>query len=29
VRIIVGFAAGGVTDTVARLTGQRLVDRLG
>jgi tripartite-type tricarboxylate transporter receptor subunit TctC len=29
VRIIVGFAAGGVTDTVARLTGQRLSERLG
>jgi tripartite-type tricarboxylate transporter receptor subunit TctC len=29
VRIIVGFAAGGVTDIVARLIGQRLSDRLG
>jgi tripartite-type tricarboxylate transporter receptor subunit TctC len=29
VRIIVGFAAGGVTDLVARLIGQRLSDRLG
>jgi tripartite-type tricarboxylate transporter receptor subunit TctC len=29
VRIIVGFAAGGVTDIVARLLGQRLSDRLG
>jgi tripartite-type tricarboxylate transporter receptor subunit TctC len=29
VRIIVGFAAGGVTDVVARLVGQRLSDRLG
>jgi hypothetical protein len=29
VRIIVGFAAGGVTDIVARLVGQRLSDRLG
>jgi tripartite-type tricarboxylate transporter receptor subunit TctC len=29
VRIIVGFAAGGVTDIVARLMGQRLSDRLG
>jgi tripartite-type tricarboxylate transporter receptor subunit TctC len=28
-RIIVGFAAGGVTDIVARLIGQRLSDRLG
>jgi tripartite-type tricarboxylate transporter receptor subunit TctC len=29
VRIIVGFAAGGVTDIVARLMGQRLSERLG
>jgi tripartite-type tricarboxylate transporter receptor subunit TctC len=29
VRIIVGFAAGGVTDIVARLTGQWLSQRLG
>jgi tripartite-type tricarboxylate transporter receptor subunit TctC len=29
VRIIVGFAAGGVTDIVARLTGQWLSERLG
>jgi tripartite-type tricarboxylate transporter receptor subunit TctC len=28
VRIIVGFAAGGVTDTVARLMSQKLSDRL-
>src|SRR5262245_62164139 len=27
VRIIVGFAAGGVTDTVARLIGQKLTER--
>ena len=29
VRIVVGFAAGGVTDVVARLIGQQLSDRLG
>src|SRR6516165_10804341 len=29
VRIVVGFAAGGVTDTVARLIGQWLSERLG
>jgi tripartite-type tricarboxylate transporter receptor subunit TctC len=29
VRLIVGFAAGGVTDIVARLMGQRLSERLG
>jgi tripartite-type tricarboxylate transporter receptor subunit TctC len=29
VRMIVGFAAGGVTDTVARLMSQKLSDRLG
>jgi tripartite-type tricarboxylate transporter receptor subunit TctC len=29
VRIIVGFSAGGVTDIVARLMGQRLSDQLG
>src|SRR5256885_17144394 len=29
VRLIVGFAAGGVTDIVARLIGQWLSDRLG
>jgi tripartite-type tricarboxylate transporter receptor subunit TctC len=29
VRIIVGFAAGGGNDIVARLTGQRLSERLG
>jgi tripartite-type tricarboxylate transporter receptor subunit TctC len=29
VRIIVGFAPGGATDVVARLTGQWLSDRLG
>jgi tripartite-type tricarboxylate transporter receptor subunit TctC len=29
VRLIVGFAAGGVTDIVARLIGQRLSERLG
>jgi len=29
VRLIVGFAAGGVTDIVARLTGQWLSERLG
>jgi tripartite-type tricarboxylate transporter receptor subunit TctC len=29
VRIIVGFAAGGLTDITARLIGQQLSDRLG
>jgi tripartite-type tricarboxylate transporter receptor subunit TctC len=29
VRVIVGFAAGGATDIVARLIGQWLSDRLG
>ncbi len=29
VRILVGFSAGGLTDTVARLIGQRLSERLG
>jgi tripartite-type tricarboxylate transporter receptor subunit TctC len=29
VRLIVPFAAGGSTDIVARLIGQRLADRLG
>jgi tripartite-type tricarboxylate transporter receptor subunit TctC len=29
VRIVVGYAAGGVTDIVARLMGQRLSERLG
>jgi tripartite-type tricarboxylate transporter receptor subunit TctC len=29
VRIVVGFAAGGATDTLARLIGQRLSERLG
>jgi len=29
VRIIVGFAAGGLTDIIARLIGQQLSDRLG
>jgi tripartite-type tricarboxylate transporter receptor subunit TctC len=29
VRIVVGFAAGGATDTIARLIGQWLSDRLG
>ena len=29
IRLIVGFAPGGNTDTVARLVGQRLGERLG
>jgi tripartite-type tricarboxylate transporter receptor subunit TctC len=29
VRILVGYAAGGATDTIARMIGQRLADRLG
>jgi tripartite-type tricarboxylate transporter receptor subunit TctC len=29
VHIVVGFSAGGVTDIVARLIGQRLSERLG
>src|SRR5450432_3221414 len=29
VRILVGFAAGGTTDIVARMIGQRLAERLG
>jgi tripartite-type tricarboxylate transporter receptor subunit TctC len=29
VRILVGYAAGGATNTIARMIGQRLSDRLG
>jgi tripartite-type tricarboxylate transporter receptor subunit TctC len=29
VRILVGYAAGGATDTIARMIGQRLAERLG
>jgi tripartite-type tricarboxylate transporter receptor subunit TctC len=29
VRILVGYAAGGATDIIARMTGQRLAERLG
>jgi tripartite-type tricarboxylate transporter receptor subunit TctC len=29
VRILVGYAAGGTTDTIARMIGQRLAERLG